>query len=906
MTRLYGWLLALYPAWFRARFEADMRATFERDHERARQGGRRALIFFWLRTIAEALRFGLTERLAPRPVTVTHDTTSGGAPMSSRLAVDWRDAWRALRATPVVTSMAVLSLALGIGANTALFSILNSLVLKTLPVRNPQELVVLQGGSWTNPIWEQIRVRQSQIGAGAFAWATARFDLARHGETDPVDGVFASGEMFELLGLQAARGRLFTTADDVLGGLNGSGLAVVSHRFWRERLGMAGDVIGRRVTLDRVPFTIVGVMPREFTGPDVGRACDIVVPLGHEPLIRGGTSWLDGRATWWLEVMVRLKPGQTVDQANAALRGIQPQIREATIPEMFTPPMQATYLTDPFTLTPAASGRSGLRTQFQHPLIMMMIVVGAVLLIACANIANLLLARASARRRDLTVRLALGASRARIARQLLCESLLIAAGGALLGLIVARAGASFLMSQFSTSYLDTSLDLRVLAFTAGVGLITALVFGIAPALGASRLSPYEAMKDQARTIAGDRRFGFRNTLIVVQVALSVALVVAAGLFVRTFQALSASPLGFNVDSLLTASVDVRRSDTIGSLTTPSDPARRALYERLRETAAAVPGVKSAALSRIGLLTGGGWNTAVTLPDGQRGQPGIRNPWLNGITPGWFQTYGIRVTAGRDFAASDVIGTPNVAIVNAAFARRFFNGRNPVGERFSRGMPGGKQIETEIVGMVTDSAYRNVRDGLPAIAYLPLGQMPELDAALTLTVQVAGGDWAGVQRQLGDALTRVDAGVAFSMRPLAERVRSTMVQEKLVAILSGFFGGLALLLAAVGLYGVTAYGVSRRRTEIGVRMALGAEPSRVVALVLGRVAWLVGAGVIIGGSISYWAAKYVAPALLFGLHPRDPATLITAALVLVVVGLITAWLPARRASRIDPTQVLREG
>ena len=432
--RLYGALLLLYPSSFRARFEQDMRETFARDHARARAEGVRSLARFWMRGGIEAVRFGLAERVRPgAPASSPYDSRwKGKAPMSSRLAVDWRDAWRALRATPLVTLMAVLSLALGIGANTALFSILNGLVLRTLPVKNPQELTTLLDGSWPNPVWEQMRDRQTLFGAGAFAWSTERFDLAGGGETDPVDGAYASGGMFDVLGLSPARGRLLSVADDVRGG---PAVAVVSYGFWINRLSRAEDVVGRTITIERVPFTIVGVMPAGFTGPDVGRACDVIAPLGTEPLIRGQReSWLDARSTWFLEVMVRLKPGQSVDQANAALRSLQPAIREATIPPDYTPQQQERFLApEPFTLAPASTGRSGLRTHFQQPLVVMMIVVGAVLLIACANIANLLLARATARRRDLSIRLALGASRGRIARLLLCESLLIAAGGAVLG-----------------------------------------------------------------------------------------------------------------------------------------------------------------------------------------------------------------------------------------------------------------------------------------------------------------------------------------------------------------------------------------------------------------------------------------------------------------------------------------
>ena len=316
-------------------------------------------------------------------------------------------------------------------------------------------------------------------------------------------------------------------------------------------------------------------------------------------------------------------------------------------------------------------------------------------------------------------------------------------------------------------------------------------------------------------------------------------------------------------------------------------------------------MKSAVLSRVQLLTGGGSNTQIDLPDAERGRPGIRLTWVNDITPGWFQTHGMRLIAGRDISPQDALGRPRVSVVNEAFVRRYFNGELPLGKHFKRGTPGGRQIDVEIIGVVSDSVYRNIRDGHPATMYLALRQMEQFGTVVTLTVEADPRSRGDVQRRLGQALTAVDRSVAFTMYPLSGFVDRTIAQEKLVAILSGFFGGLALLLASVGLYGVTAYGVSRRRTEIGVRMALGAEPSGVIKLILGRVAWLVGAGVVCGAGVTYWAAKFIGPALLFGLESRDARTFLIAAAVLAGVGLVTAWLPARRASRIDPTQVLRE-
>ena len=548
--------------------------------------------------------------------------------MNAGMLLDCRDALRALRATPVVTAVAVVSLALGIGANTALFSILDGLVLKPLPVRDADALVLLEGGEWTNPIWEEIRARQHELFDGAFAWSDMRFDLSEHGETDFVAGAYASGGMFEVLGVRATLGRVFMEADDRPGGGPDGAVAVISDRFWKRRFGGAENVAGRRLTLNGVPFTVIGVLPAGFFGPDVGRMSDVFVPLGDEALIRGRESMLPGRLTWWLEIMARRKPGQSLEQANAALRAVQPQIRAATLPPSYRPSL-ADYLRDPFTVVPAAQGYSSVRQRYQQPLTIVMAVVSVVLLIACANIASLLLARSIARRRELVIRLALGASRLRLARQLLVESLMLAFAGAALGLVVAGVGGAFLVRQLATPasavFLDLSLDTRVLAFTIAVAVITALFFGLAPAAGVSSTSPDEILKQQTRSVTGDRRWSLRNALVVLQVALSLALVVGAGLFVRTFTALLSLPLGYNAEPLLAVDVNVQRSRT-------APPARAQLFERFRLAAAAIPGVAEAALSKITPITGQGWNTVVevagapSLPDRQR------MSWVNAVSP----------------------------------------------------------------------------------------------------------------------------------------------------------------------------------------------------------------------------------------------------------------------------------
>ena len=487
---------------------------------------------------------------------------------------DVRAALRGLRKSPGFAVVAIGTLALGIGANTALFSIFSSLILRPLPVRDPGSLALLTNGSWSYPIWEEIRARETELFDGAFAWSGQSFDLSPSGQSDLVDGAYVSGRFFEVLGVTAVRGRMITPVDD--GRAADGPVAVISHRLWQQRFAGASDVVGRRLTVQRMPFTIVGVMPPGFFGPDVGRMTDVMVPFAAEPLIRGEESRLASRGSWWLQIMVRLKPGQSLEQANAALRAAQPQIVEG-----------ATWLvSDPLTLAPAATGNSPLRTRFETPLYAMVVAVGLVLLVACANIASLLLARALARRRELSVRLALGSSRWRIARLLLIESLIVAVTGAAFGLVFAKWSSALLVQQLSTWQstvsLDLALDWRVLAFTAALACLSAITAGVAPVLGLKSVTPGEAIKDAGRGIAGDRRFAVRSTLVVAQIAVSLALVVAAGLFLRTFASLNQLPLGFVPEPLLVAELNLQASGG-----PPEERAAR--VERLREATAAVPG-----------------------------------------------------------------------------------------------------------------------------------------------------------------------------------------------------------------------------------------------------------------------------------------------------------------------------
>ena len=714
---------------------------------------------------------------------------------------DLREAYRALRATPVITCLAILSLALGLGANTAIFSLIDALLLRALPVRDPQELVLLDKGSWTNPIWEQIRDRQKQCFTGAAAFSSARFDLARGGEAEYVEGLWASGSFFEVLGVPAILGRTFTATDDRRGGGSDGPVAVISYSYWQRRFGGAADAIGHTLTLNRVPFTIVGITPPEFFGARVGATFDVAVPIGTEPLMRGKESWLDRRSTWWLEIMARLKRGQTIDEAQRSLRAIQPQIREATLPTDWRADDLKRYLQESFELVSAVSGASFLRERYRQPLLAMMAVVALVLLIACANIANLLLARASARRHELSVRMALGASRVRLARQLLAESLLLAILGAALGMLLAQWSSRLLVRQLSSQrnlvFLDLSPDWRVFLFAAALAVATALIFGTAPALRGARAEPIQALKSQGRGLTEGRRT-LSNPLVVVQVALTLVLVMAAGLFLRTFAELANLKLGFAPDPVLVVRIDAQRSAV--------EPNRRALlFESVRDAVSSVPGVERAATSAITPVSGSTWNNLLEFPDGPPLSERERIVNLNLLSPGWFATYGTRILAGRDFDSRDVAGGPPVAIVNQAFAKKYFGGANPIG-RLIRQRPGPDRPRPpkQIVGLVEDAVYRSLREPLSPTFYLPAQQWQEdnLPSGFNLSVRTAGSHPSMPARSIAQAITKLDSDLSITFLPLRDQINSSLTQERLSAMLSGFFGGLALLLAGIGLYGVT--------------------------------------------------------------------------------------------------------
>ena len=818
-----------------------------------------------------------------------------------------KDAVRGLRAAPIVSVAAILSLALGIGATTAMFSILDALLLRSLPIREPAQLMFVQFGAdpqafLTNPLWEAIQARQSGVFKSSAAWDDTRFDLATGGEEVPVNGMFVSGSFFDTLGVRAVVGRTLAPSDDRRGGGPEGAVAVISHSFWQRHFGGTADIVGRSLLLQRVAYTVVGVIDSHFTGPDVGRQFDVAVPIGTEPLIRGANSALDARSSWWLKVVARLEPGVSLEESTSRLNARQPQIREATMPQDWRAGELKHYLAEPFFLTSAAAGASSLRTRYAKPLSTMMGAVGLVLLIACANIANLLLARADARRRELSVRLALGASRSRLGLHVFAESVLLAVLGAAAGLLVAQWGSALLIKQLSTQvntvFLDVSPDWRILAFTSGLAGLTAIIFGTVPALRAGRVRASEVLIAQSRGVSGQGHGAFGAALVVTQVAFSLVLVVGAGVFVRTFASLAGRDLGFQGESILVTSVNASRSNV------PPE-ARAAHFERIRRAVLAVPGVLTASGSAVTPVSGGVWQYQVDVPD----RPGLprenRGVYVNILQPDWFRTYQTAFVAGRDITDGDRRSTAPVVILNETAVKRLFGDVNPLGRIVREpGRGSDPDINYEVIGVVRDAVYRSLRDAPPPTMYRALAQQPEPSSFVSMSIRAEQGSPLALTKAVAAAVQQVDGDASLTFRALDDQVNSALIQERLLAMLSGFFALLALLLAGLGLYGVTAYAVTRRRVEMCIRMALGSTPGGVIALVLRRVAWLVGLGVVIGGAGSYWATSLVS-SLMWGIEPRDIGTLAAAVAVLATVGVIAAWLPARRASRLDPGAVLRE-
>ncbi len=819
---------------------------------------------------------------------------------------DLRLAFRALRNAPIASAAAILSLALGIGANSAIFSVVNALLLRSLPVAEPHHLVTVSSGFALNhgfragagmnyDMWNRMREHLETFDGG-FAWAPARVDLSSGGERQPAEALFASGGFLGTLGVPALMGRTFGPADDVRGGGSDGLVAVISYGLWQRRFGGTASIVGAALPIDGVPCTIVGVMPPEFFGIEVGIPFDVVLPLASEPAIRGARASLHHPSALMLTVMLRLKRDQSIDGATAALRAFQPQI--LGIAGGQAPHRLPEFLKDPYVLVPAATGtsdRSGLRRQYSRPLVTVLAVVVLVLLVACVNIANLLLARATARRPEMSIRLALGATRWRLARQLLVESLVVAVLGAACGLLFARWASRAVVAGLSTVdtrvSLDLSLDWRVIAVTAAVAAITAVLFGTGPAIRAARAAPLDALKEQGRT--SGTRADLSASLVVCQLAVSLVLLVSAGLLLSTFKRLANVPLGFDPDRVLVVTVDTGRAAV--------DPSTRLDYfHQLVSTVQAVPGVGRAAASMITPFS-----QATKSP--VFAEPGRVHQHV--VSGGFFDVYGIDVRSGRDFNEGDTPSSPRVVVVSENYVRKFLNDRNPLGATIDSSPCDGPRGRCTVVGVVREAVFAPPRAGARPTMYFPVSQSAAMWAPgrteISISVRSATESPALLARSVATALTTVNRNLTFSYRPLVLDVRSALTQERLVAWVSAFFGALALLLSSLGLYGVTACAVTRRRTEIGVRVALGATPAKVIGLLLSRVFVIVLAGLAVGIPIALWTGKLVG-ALLYGVQPGDPSTIAAAAATLAAVAIVASLIAALRATRIEPAEVLREG
>jgi predicted permease len=829
---------------------------------------------------------------------------------ADRLAQDVRYALRTLRHTPAFTIVAVLSLALGIGANTAIFSLLNALVLRRLPVPDPQQLVqftftlpVTAYNNWNSyfgyPQLERFRAENRTL-SGVFGGVNlGRVNIGQGKSTGLALCDAYSGDFFSVLALAPQLGRFFTAADDS----TLAPVAVISDRFWRGRFGADPTIVGQSITINELPFTVIGIAPAEFTDLSVGGARDLWIPLHALELLKPDPRRWTAPFDSWMMIAGRLRPGVSMARAQAELDVIHRRLlaeqggsAEARGRQFIQKMVRESHLV----LRSAETGIvNGLRDRYELPLKLLLYVAGFVLLISCANVANLVLARAGHRRREIALRMALGSGRVRVIRQLLTESLLIAGAGGALALAIAWSGGAALVRMISTGEAPIPLDIRpdwpVFGFTAAVSMASAILFGLAPAIRGTRVDPGVALKEGARGAGGGSRW-LDRVLVAAQVTLSVALVAGAGLFARTLHNLRAVDVGYERENILMFSVDAKFAGF-------AKQRASAAYRAVLEKTAALPGVESASVSivrplddvyylidRVGQIDGR------TLPESEA----IKVAW-NSLSPGYFATIGTRIAQGRDFDFRDNGAGGRVVIVNESLARQALPGQNPIGHRLDG---------AEIIGVVKDALYNGVREQPRPVLYRPFFQpMAGTDA----------GSWSGpgaisfeLRYRAGSALTdQVRAAVAsinpnlpvFRVKTLRAQTDDSLLRERLLATLSSFFGALALLLACLGLYGLMAYAVARRTAEIGIRMALGAPRRRIVWLVLRETLGLVLAGVGAGVPLALWLAGF-AKMLLFGVTGTDPLVLALSAAALAVAAALAAWLPARRATLVDPMAALR--
>jgi predicted permease len=802
---------------------------------------------------------------------------------------DLRFGVRMLAKNPGFTAIAVLTLALGIGTNTAIFSILDPLLLRALPVRNPGELVQVNAAGTLGPlelseVQSFYRYRdKNSVFSGVLAFSpVGDCEVTRNGQASSAREESVSGTYFSVLGVQAFVGRLLTPEDDQIP--FGSTRVVLSYDYWRRAFSSDMKIVGQTIVLNGSPSTIAGIAPPGFFGVEVGNSPDFYLPLGDNTPID------DYRRAQWVTILARLKPGVPLAQAQAGLEPLFEQnVRESLLPEIEKHEMMARLV-----LTPAGRGISDLRARFSLPAQILMGVVGLILLIACANVANLLLARSMARRREITVRLALGAGRWRLVRQLLTENALLAALGTLAGVIAGNWASGFLIASLSTKRLPVSLDAglngRVMFFAIGVSVLTVFLFGLAPALSATRADLAHDLKVQnGGTGRSSARWQLGKLLVVAQVAFSVMVLVGAGLLLHSLVNLETFNAGFDRDHVLMISMSGHAAG--------SSPAQLAdFYDQLLDRASALPGVRSASYSAFSPISGTEVGINVTV-EGFTLQPGeTANDLFAGVSPGYFDTMGIPLLAGREFTREDVQTKAPVVIVNRTMARRYFGDKNPLGKHIQ--FVEGKHPPMEIVGVVADSKYNDLRENASDFFYIPGGTGRVLDVR-------AAGNPKLLSAPLRELIHSLDSSIAITnVQTLRQQADESLHQDYLVTTLCSIFSVLALVLTCIGLYGTLAFGVARRTNEIGVRMALGATPRDIFSLIVGQGLKLTIAGLLLGVAGAMVAASILASPL-FGVKQADPLTLTGVCFIFTCASILACAVPARRAMRVDPMIALRQ-
>ncbi len=835
-----------------------------------------------------------------------------------KILFDIRFALRNLRRSPLFTLVAVASLALGIGANTAIFTLMDQLMLRLLPVAKPEQLVMI----WPNgphmgsnrgermssyPMYQDFQ-RKAPAFSEVFCQFSTPLSIGFGGQTERVDAELVSGNYFQALGVKPALGRVFSSREDDRV-YKGHPVVVLSHQYWVTRFAADSTVLGRKIQVNNYPMTIVGVSAPGFTGLDPSKSPQIRVPIQMKPLMTPGWDDIGDRRSQWVQVFARMKPGYAVDQSKASLQVLFSQILQDEINQKELKDTSKYYrdrfLARKINVEAAGNGFSHLRQSYSTALIVLMCMVGLVLLIACFNVANLLIARAIARQKEVAVRLAIGASRWQLLRQLLIESLMLSVAGGAAGLFLAvamiRALMSFIPQDGAPLMLKAEPDARILAFNAGLAVLTGLLFGLAPAVQALRVDLWNTLKDVVGAVTGGGgSVKLRKGLVIAQVAFSFLLLAGAGLFVKTLANLKQTDAGFrDIGNLITFQVDP-------SLSGYTVPQLKTFYRQALMNIRAVPGVTSAGYAAVAVLRGGEWDSSMSVEGHQQKDGEDMQAFMNAISPGYWKTMGQPLLEGRDFDERDAGSKPTVAVVNRKFATHFFGDKSALGRHIGFGTGPKAKQEIEIIGVAQDSLYEGPREGVHRQVFLAEFQN-DFPSSSTFYVRTAFGGSGGDSKTMFAALRRKVAELdpsmpIYQMKTLERQLDETLSTERLIAMLSAAFGVLATVLAAIGLYGVMAFVVARRTKEIGLRMALGAPQGAVMWMVMRETAFLVGLGLAVGVPAAWALSRYVSTQL-YGVKATDVWTAAAALVILAVVAAGAGFLPARRASSIDPIKAL---